>query len=279
MTSSAQNTAPLITLNDGNAIPALGYGVWQVPDDQARETVAEALRVGYRSVDTARIYDNEAGTGAAIRESGIAREEIFLTTKLWNDDHGRDRALRAFDDSLVRLGADYVDLYLIHWPRPSDGLYVETWRALLEIKESGRAKSVGVSNFTIAHLQRLLDETGQAPSVNQIELHPRFSQPELRAFHAEHGIATEAWSPLGQGAVLDDPVIGQIAQEVGKSPAQVILRWHLSLGNIVIPKSVTPSRIASNFDVFGFELTDEQIDAITALDASDARLGADPDYF
>ncbi|SIA55116.1 Probable oxidoreductase [Mycobacteroides abscessus subsp. abscessus] len=270
---------PNVTLNSGTTIPQLGYGVWQVPDDQAHAAVSAALQVGYRSIDTAKIYDNEAGTGAAIAESGIPRGDVFLTTKLWNSDQGYDNALRAFDASLERLGTDYVDLYLIHWPVPELDEYVASFKALQRIQADGRAKAIGVSNFTVDNLKRLIDETGEVPALNQIELHPRFTQPELRAFHAEYGIATEAWSPLGQGTILEDATIGAIAQAHDVSAAQVILRWHLQLGNVVIPKSVTPARIAANFDVFGFELSTDEVERITALDASDGRIGPDPTTF
>ncbi|WP_078288911.1 aldo/keto reductase [Mycobacterium sp. D16R24] len=268
-----------MTLNSGTTIPQLGYGVWQVPDDEARAAVSTALQVGYRSIDTAKVYENEEGTGAAVAESGVPRGEIFLTTKLWNADQGYDNALRAFDASLERLGTDYVDLYLIHWPVPELDEYVASFKALQRIQADGRAKAIGVSNFTVENLQRLIDETGEVPALNQIELHPRFTQPELRAFHAEYGIATEAWSPLGQGTVLDDPTIGAIAETHGVSAAQVILRWHLQLGNVVIPKSVTPARIAANFDVFGFELSTDEVERITGLDAADGRIGPDPATF
>ncbi|GGC73003.1 aldo/keto reductase [Hoyosella rhizosphaerae] len=272
-------TVPELQLHDGNSIPQLGFGVWQVDDDAARDAVSTALTTGYRHIDTAKIYENEAGTGQAVRESGIPRDQIFVTTKLWNEDQGRDRALRAFEDSLVRLGLDYIDLYLIHWPKPAENLYVDTFAALRELLADGRVKSLGVSNFQVPHLERLIETTGEVPVLNQIELHPQFSQPELRKFHAKHGILTEAWSPLGQGKVLSHPELVSIAQEVGKSVAQVILRWHLQLGNVVIPKSVTPSRIAENFAIFDFELNDEQVDTITALDVPDGRIGPDPDTF
>ncbi|WP_017595686.1 aldo/keto reductase [Nocardiopsis potens] len=266
-----------VTLNNGVEMPQLGFGVWQVPDDEAQSAVAEALRVGYRSIDTAKVYRNEAGTGRALRESGIAREELFVTTKVWNDDHGRDRALRAFDASLERLGLEYVDLYLIHWPVPEQDAYVETWKALERIHAEGRAKAIGVSNFTEATLGRLLASADTVPAVNQIELHPRLAQEKMRALNAEHGIATEAWSPLGQGkGLLDEPVLAGIAAKHGRTAAQVVLRWHLQLGNVAIPKSVTPARIAENLDVFGFALDAEDMERIAALD-SGARLGPDPD--
>ncbi|SHP08232.1 Probable oxidoreductase [Mycobacteroides abscessus subsp. abscessus] len=279
LTVTVPQIVPNVTLNSGTTVPQLGYGVWQVPDDQARAAVSAALQVGYRSIDTAKIYDNEAGTGAAIAESGIPRGDVFLTTKLWNSDQGYDNALRAFDASLERLGTDYVDLYLIHWPVPELDEYVASFKALQRIQADGRAKAIGVSNFTVDNLKRLIDETGEVPALNQIELHPRFTQPELRAFHAEYGIATEAWSPLGQGTILEDATIGAIAQAHDVSAAQVILRWHLQLGNVVIPKSVTPARIAANFDVFGFELSTDEVERITALDASDGRIGPDPTTF
>lgn len=267
-----------VTLNNGVVMPQLGFGVWQVADDQAHTAVATALRAGYRSVDTAKLYANERGVGRAVAESGIAREELFITTKLWNDEHDYDTALRAFDTSLARLGLDYVDLYLIHWPVPRQDKFLDAWRALERVYADGRAKAIGVSNFTTAHLTRILDTGGTVPAVNQVELHPRFAQAGLRAFHAEHAIATEAWSPLGQGrGLLDDPVLVKVAAAVGRTPAQVVLRWHLQLGTVAIPKSVTPSRIAENLDVFGFDLGPDEMAAIAGLDAPGGRIGADPD--
>ncbi|UED87234.1 aldo/keto reductase [Streptomyces profundus] len=258
-------------------MPQLGFGVWQVPDDQAEIAVGQALAAGYRSIDTAAIYGNEEGTGRALASSGLPREELFVTTKLWNTDHGHDKALAAFDRSLGKLGLDYVDLYLIHWPAPAHDNYVESWKALEQILADGRARAVGVSNFKPKHLRRLLDETDIVPALNQIELHPNFQQAESRAFHAEHGIATEAWSPLGSGkGLLDEPELARIAAKHGRTPAQVVLRWHLQLDNVVIPKSVTPARITENFDVFGFSLDDEDLVAIAALDTPN-RVGADPD--
>ncbi|PWV50261.1 aldo/keto reductase [Nocardiopsis sp. L17-MgMaSL7] len=267
-----------VTLNNGLTMPQLGFGVWQVPDDEAHRSVSTAIEAGYRSIDTARVYDNEKGTGRAIAESGVAREDIFLTTKLWNDDQGYDRALRAFDASLDRLGTDYVDLYLIHWPTPAHDTYVETWKALERVHAEGRARAIGVSNFTAATLERLVGEAEVVPAINQIELHPYFSQSGMRAANASHGLLTEAWSPLGQGkGLLDDPVLAELGAAYGKTAAQVALRWHLQLGNVVIPKSVTPARIRENFDVFDFELTAEDIDRIGSLDR-DGRIGPDPDH-
>ncbi|MFD6415247.1 aldo/keto reductase [Streptomyces sp. NPDC060194] len=271
--------APTITLNNGVPMPQLGFGVWQVPDDEAQATVTTALEAGYRSIDTAAIYGNEKGTGAAIASAGVPRDELFVTTKLWNSEQGYDSTLTAFDASLDKLGLDYVDLYLIHWPTPERDLYVDTYRAFEKILADGRAKSIGVSNFLPEHLEKLLAETSVVPVLNQIELHPQLQQEESRAYHAAHGIATEAWSPLGSGkGLLDVPALVAVARKHGKTPAQVVLRWHLQLGNVVIPKSVTPSRIAENIDVFDFELDPEDLAAITALD-EDRRLGPHPNEF
>ncbi|MFB7288635.1 aldo/keto reductase [Actinacidiphila glaucinigra] len=269
---------PYITLNNGVAMPQLGFGVFQVPDADTAAAVTSALESGYRSIDTAAIYGNEAGVGQALSASGVARDELFVTTKLWNGDQGYDSTLAAFDASLAKLGLDHVDLYLIHWPAPARDTYLDTWRAFEKIHAEGRARAIGVSNFQPAHLQRLIDSSDVVPAVNQVELHPQLQQAELRAFHARHGIATEAWSPLAQGAVLRDPVVTGIADRLGRTPAQVILRWHLQLGNVVIPKSVTPERIRQNIDVFDFALSDADIAAITALD-SGTRIGPDPDTF
>ncbi len=272
-------SVPTIELNNGVTIPQLGFGVFLVPPGETEASVTTALETGYRHIDTARIYDNEAEVGAAIAASGIARDELFVTTKVWNADQGRDATLRAVDGSLGRLGLDHVDLYLIHWPVPSADRYVETWTALEEILADGRARAVGVSNFQPAHLDRLAAETGTVPAVNQIELHPHLAQPELREYHAAHGIVTEAWSPLARGGdVLTDETVGKIAAAHGRTPAQVVLRWHLQLGTVVIPKSVTPSRIAENLAVFDFELTADELAAISALDMG-ARIGPDPDEF
>jgi diketogulonate reductase-like aldo/keto reductase len=274
------NTATKLPLpgSDTHPIPQLGFGVFQVPPDETAVAVREALATGYRHIDTAAAYRNEAGVGEAIRSSGLDREELFVTTKLWNSDQGRDSTLRAFDRSLDQLGFDYVDLYLIHWPAPSRDLYSETWQAFTELGADGRARAIGVSNFHIPHLERIIEDTGVVPAVNQIELHPALQQAELRAFHEEHGILTEAWSPLGQGAALKAPAVAEIAEDLGRTPAQVVLRWHLELGNVVIPKSVTPERIRENFDVFDFELGEDRLAQIAKLDRGE-RIGPNPDQF
>lgn len=266
---------PRLALNDGNSMPQLGYGVWQIPNDETETAVAHALEAGYRLIDTAAIYGNEEGVGRAIRASGLPREELFITTKLWNDRHGDAEA--ALDESLRRLGLDYLDLYLIHWPAPKYDNYLSAWKSLGNLKSSGKAKSVGVSNFMEKHLQVLFEETGTVPAVNQIELHPFFTQEDMRAFHARYGITTESWSPLGQGgALLDHPTIINLARKHERSPAQIVLRWHLDLGLVAIPKSATPRRIAENLAVFDFELDDEDRSAISALHTGN-RLGAHPD--
>ncbi|MFF8909524.1 aldo/keto reductase [Streptomyces olivaceoviridis] len=269
---------PNVTLNNGIEMPQLGFGVFQVPDDETTAAVATALEAGYRSIDTAAIYGNERGVGRAIAQSGIARDELFVTTKLWNENQGHDATLAAFDVSLDKLGLDYIDLYLVHWPAPARDLYLDTWRAFEKLLGEGRARAIGVSNFKVSHLERLMEDTGVTPAVNQVELHPGLQQEELRAFHGRHGIATEAWSPLAQGAVLGDQAVADLAARYGVSPAQVVLRWHLQIGNIVIPKSVTPERVRQNLDVFGFELTDEDLRSLAALDRG-LRTGPDPDTF
>ncbi|WP_194893476.1 aldo/keto reductase [Catenulispora pinisilvae] len=269
-----------ITLNDGVRIPQLGFGVWQVPDAGAYTAVTTAFEVGYRHIDTAAAYENETGVGRAIRDSGLNREDVFLTTKLWNTDHGYDATLRAFDQSLERLGTDYVDLYLIHWPVPERDLYIETWRAMEKINSDGRARSVGVANFPADALERLVEESSKVPAINQIELHPYFPQPAMRQLNEKLGVTTEDWSPLGQGGdLLKEPVLARIGQAHGKTPAQVVLRWHLQLGDVVIPKSVTPSRIKENFEVFDFELTRDEMDQVSRLSRDDGRIGPDPSHF
>ncbi|MFI1281837.1 aldo/keto reductase [Streptomyces sp. NPDC020858] len=279
------NQVPAIKLNNGTLMPQLGYGVWQVPDAEAERAVGTALEAGYRSIDTAAVYGNEKGTGKGVAASGVPREELFVTTKLWNGPKqrwGRDEVLRAFDDSLSKLGLDHVDLYLIHWPRPMRDDFVSIWKTFEEIAASGRAKAVGVSNFRPADLERLAAESELVPAVNQVELHPLFPQAELRAVHAGRGIATEAWSPLGQGKeLLTLPAVAAIAAAHGRSAAQVVLRWHLQHGNIVIPKSVTPARIRENLDVFDFELGAADMAALDALGAGAAgrRIGPDPAEF
>ncbi|MEZ3178762.1 aldo/keto reductase [Streptomyces pimonensis] len=257
-------------------MPQLGFGVWQVPDAEAETAVTTALEAGYRSIDTAAIYGNEEGTGRALAKSGVPREELFVTTKLWNSDQGYDSTLRAFDTSLSKLGLEYVDLYLIHWPTPARDRYVDTYKAFEKLLADGRIRAIGVSNFLPEHLDRLIAETSVVPAVNQIELHPHLQQHASREYHAERGIATEAWSPLGSGkGILEVPAIVAIARKHGRTPAQVVLRWHLQLGNVVIPKSVTPSRIEENIDVFGFTLDAEDLAAISALN-EDRRIGPDP---
>jgi 2,5-diketo-D-gluconate reductase A len=268
-------TVPAIDLNNGVSIPQLGFGVFQVPPEDTEDVVVQALETGYRHIDTARAYQNEDGVGRAMAGSGLKRDDVFVTTKLWNNRQGHDSALEAFDASLERLGLDVLDLYLIHWPAPQQDLYVETWRAFEELYTEGRVRAIGVSNFRVEDLQRLLDLGLTVPVVNQIELHPYLTQDELRAFHEAHEIVTEAWSPLAQGGVLDDPVITAIAEEKGATAAQIVLAWHLSLGNIVIPKSVTPERIAENFASTEFKLGNDEVDAITALNR-DERTGPDP---
>jgi 2,5-diketo-D-gluconate reductase A len=270
--------APVLTMNDGRDIPQLGLGVYKVPDAEAARVVEIALDAGYRHIDTATLYNNERGVGDGVRASGVPRGEIFVTTKVWDDDHGFDKTRRAFDTSLELLGFDYVDLYLIHWPVPSRDLFVDTWRALEAIKADGRALSIGVSNFAPHHIDRLLAETGNAtvPAINQVELHPWLPQREVRDYDASHGILTEAWSPLARGRLIGDRVLDSIAAKHDRSAAQVVIRWHLQLGNVVIPKSVTASRIVENFDVFDFELDAADLAAIGGLE-SGVRTGMEPD--
>jgi 2,5-diketo-D-gluconate reductase A len=271
---------PDIMLNNGNTIPQFGFGVFQIPPDQTARAVTTALEAGYRHVDTAEMYGNEAGVGQAIAASGLGRDEVFVTSKLDNGSHRPDDARKAFDQTLEALGSAYVDLFLIHWPMPTryDGDYVSTWRTLEEFYRDGRARSIGVSNFQPHHIRRLHEEAEVPPAVNQIEVHPYLTQPEVRAFCAGHQIAVEAWSPLAEGLVLADPTIDSIARRVGRTPAQVVLRWHIERGDIIFPKSVTPARIRENIDIFDFELSGEDVEAITALNRNE-RTGADPDTF
>jgi 2,5-diketo-D-gluconate reductase A len=269
---------PVVTLHDSVEMPQLGFGVFQIPPEETQEKVEEALAVGYRHVDTAAAYGNEAEVGAAVAATGVRREDVFITTKLWNSEQGYDSTLRAFEASLERLGTGNVDLYLIHWPLPSRDLFLDTWRAFERIKEEGVARSIGVSNFRIDDLERLVAEAKQLPTVNQVELHPRFQQAELRAWHADHGVATEAWAPLAQGDLLEDGTIETVAAHHDRTPAQVILRWHLQVGNVVIPKSSNPERIRQNFQVFDFELSEDDMAAIARLD-TDERIGPDPGSF
>ena len=276
------STVPTIDLNDGNRIPQLGFGVFQIPPDDTADAVKTALDIGYRHIDTAEMYQNEKGVGDGIRHAGVDRSEVFVTSKLNNGFHKPDDARRAFDHTLSALGFDYVDLFLIHWPLPTlyGGDYVSTWKTLEEFKKDGRARSIGVSNFQVEHLKRLAQETETVPAVNQIEVHPYFVNNEVRVYGQQHGIETEAWSPIAQGKVLDDPVITRIAEAAGKSPAQVVLRWHIQRGDIVFPKSVTPQRIKDNFALFDFELGQDDVDAITTLDqGASGRIGPNPDTF
>ncbi|MCW2748240.1 MAG: 2,5-didehydrogluconate reductase [Nocardioidaceae bacterium] len=267
-----------LTLNNGERIPQIGFGVWQVTEEETEATVAYALEAGYRHIDTATIYRNEAGVGKAVAASALPRDEIYVTTKLWNTEQGYESTLRAFDHSLTSLGLDYLDLYLIHWPMPKRDTYLETWRAFEKLHAEGLIKSIGVSNFEPDHLQRIIDLGGTVPAVNQIELHPALTQEALRTFHDAHGIVTVAWSPLARSAVLEEPTIVEIAERLGKSPAQVILAWHLALGNVAIPKSVTPARIVENLDVADIELNADDIARITGLERG-GRTGPDPLVF
>ncbi len=271
-------TVPSLLMNDGRLIPQIGFGVWQVPDDIVVDATLTAFAAGYRHVDTAAVYENERGVGEAIARSGLTRDEIFLTTKVWNTDHGYDQTLRAFDKSTHLLGVDEVDLYLVHWPAPTTGNYLQTWRAVLALHEQGRARSIGVSNFHEPYLSSIIAETGVVPVVDQIELHPWLPQAPLRSFTADLGILIEAWSPLASGELIDNPQLIEIAAKYAKSTAQVMIRWHLQLGNVVLPKSVTPDRIRQNIEVFDFELTPEHMAAIDDL-ANGHRTGPNPDEF
>ncbi|MBT2552298.1 aldo/keto reductase [Arthrobacter sp. ISL-5] len=277
-TGHATTPIPTVTLNNGVRMPQLGFGVFQVSDDDTTAAVSAALAAGYRSIDTAAIYGNEAGTGRALAESGIAREELFVTSKVWVADFGYDATLAAYESSLEKLGLEYLDLYLIHWPAPATDGYLESWRALEKLLRDGRVRAIGVSNFLPEHLEKVVGLGGTVPAVNQVELHPALQQGDVAGSNAAHGVATEAWSPLAQGAVLGEPSVTAIAADHGVTPAQVILRWHLQQGRIIIPKSVTPARIRENLDVFGFELADTELAAIDALER-DGRTGPHPAEF
>ena len=278
----ASPSNPLVRLNDGNCIPAIGFGVFKIAPTDTEQAVGTALRAGYRHIDTAAMYGNERETGRAVAESGVPRDELYLVTKLWNADQGYDSTLAAFDASMDRLGLsgpdEYLDLYLIHWPMPAKNAFVDTFKAFAHLRDQRRIRSIGVSNFEPEHLRILVDGTGIVPAVNQIELHPLLQQQELREVHAQLGIATEAWSPLGQGSLLSNPTVTTVADAHGKTPAQVLIRWHIQLGNIVIPKSVTPERIVSNFDVFDFELSEQDMASVSSL-GDGTRLGPDPRTF
>lgn len=276
------SNVPTITLNDGNAIPQLGFGVFQIEPDQTAAAVRAALEVGYRHIDTAQMYGNEKEVGQGIRDAGVDRGDVYITSKLNNGFHRPDDARRAFDETLSKLGSDYVDLFLIHWPLPMlyDGDFVSTWNTLEEFARDGRARSIGVSNFQPDHLDRLAEGSQTVPAVNQIEVHPYLTNERVRTYNREHGIATEAWSPIAQGKVLDDEVISRIAGKLGKTPAQVVLRWHIQRGDIIFPKSVSPERVKSNFEIFDFELADDDVASITGLDRGEnGRTGAHPDTF
>ena len=276
------SAVPSITLDDGNTIPQLGFGVFQIAPKDTVKAVSKALEIGYRHIDTAEMYGNEKEVGEALRSSGLDRSDVFVTSKLSNGAHEPRDARKAFDRTLSELGFDYLDLFLIHWPLPMlyDGDFVSTWKILEEFHNDGRARSIGVSNFQVEHLEKLAADTDTVPAVNQIEVHPYLTNEAVRSYGREHGIATEAWSPIAQGAVLDDPTITEIADRVDKTPAQVVLRWHLQRGDIVFPKSVTPSRMKENFELFDFELKSDDMDAITALDrGEEGRTGAHPDTF
>ena len=282
MSTIGPNTVPTITLNDGNHIPQLGFGTYQVPAEETAATVRTALEVGYRHIDTAQMYGNEKGVGQGIHDAGLDRGQVFITSKLNNGFHRPDDARRTFSDTLRELGTDYIDLFLIHWPLPTlyDGDFVSTWKTLEEFKADGRARSIGVSNFAIHHLQELARETAVTPAVNQIEVHPYFANDELRAYGTEHNIVTEGWSPIARGKVFGDPVVQRIARATGAHPAQVVLRWHIERGDVVFPKTMQRQRMQENFEIFDFEINDEEIEALTALDKGEAgRMGPNPDTF
>jgi 2,5-diketo-D-gluconate reductase A len=272
-------TSPDVRLDDGRDMPALGFGTFQIPNEEVGAALAEALDTGYRLIDTASLYHNEEGVGEAISGAPVPRDRLFVTTKVWHDRHGFDETLRALDESLGRLGLDYVDLYLIHWPVPRLDRYVDTWRAMVRLREEGMVRSIGVSNFNPRHVERIVQATDVAPAVNQIELHPSFQQRRLREFHEEVGIVTQSWAPIAKGRLLDDETIVAIAEKHGKTPAQVILRWHLDSGLTTIPKSVSPTRIRENFDVFDFRLDAQDMERVDRLDHAGGRIGFDPDTF
>jgi 2,5-diketo-D-gluconate reductase A len=270
---------PYLTFHDGNRAPQLGFGTWQLKPAETAPAVLTALESGYRSIDTAYMYHNETEIGRAIAQSGVPRTDLFVATKVWNNRHGHDSTKAAFEESLERLGLDYVDLYLIHWPVPRQNRYVQAWETLIQLRDEGRAKSIGVCNFQVSHLQRLLDGTGVLPTVNQIELHPHFQQPELRAYHTTHGIQTEAWAPLGRGQALQDPLILELAHAHQATPAQITLRWHVQMGHMVIPKSAHAARIQENFNLWNLHLDDAEMARIAALDTAEGRIGPNPDEF
>ncbi|MDU4693587.1 aldo/keto reductase [Dermabacter hominis] len=278
-TSEFASTSPLLTLNDGKKIPQLGFGVYKTPNDEVEAAIECAFEAGYRHIDTAKLYDNEEGVGRAVRNSGLERSSVFVTTKVWNDDHGREKTRRACEESLERLGLDYVDLYLIHWPMPMNGLAVETWEELIRLREEGLVTSIGVANFPAQRIDELTEATGVVPVLNQIELNPYFAQNDLREANRERGVLSEAWAPLHRGkGLFDEPIIREIAERLEATPAQVVLAWHLALGTIAIPKSVTPSRIRENFGALNVRLTPEDLAAIAALDRGEAgRTGFDPE--
>ena len=269
-------TIPSIKLSDNTTIPQLGYGLWQVSDEETESLVLEAIRAGYRSIDGAQIYHNEAGLGRALGADQVKRNELYITTKIWNSEQGYDTTLKSFDVSMKKLNLQVLDLLLIHWPAPSKGKFVDTWKALIQLKKDNRVRSIGVSNFTEDHLTQIMDATSVTPVINQVEVHPRFQQKALREFHFKHNIQTESWSPLGQGHVISDPVIAQIAAKYQKSPAQIILRWHIENGLVAIPKSVTPARIIENIQIFDFSLDAADLMLIQGMDSSTGRIGPDP---
>lgn len=268
---------PNLTFNDGKTIPQLGYGVWKVEDEVAADVVRQAIEAGYRHIDTAAIYGNEEGVGRAVKAAGVPREDLFITTKLWNSDQGYEEAFAALETSLAKLGTDYLDLYLIHWAKPTQGRYLDSWKALIEMQKQGKVRSIGVSNFPKEQLEEIIEATGVVPAIHQFEMHPYWAQQELRAVGREHGILSEAWSPLGQGGeLLNDPAVTEIAEAKGATPAQVVLAWHLAVGNVVIPKSVTSERIVSNLAAVDVQLTEDEVARIDALDSAEGRIGPDP---